>query len=286
MNYKETATQNITFISLMAGINVIFCVLFRFLPLSSLLFTLVLPFASTLVMIFCKFKYTIIYIISTLLLTLLISPQDALFYILSPMLSGVVFGVCYKKSLNSSWAIILGTLTTVFVYFVTLPLITLIFETSITESFKILFMLNDEQAHNYFPTFVFVTSLLQTLLSYYIINNDLKKYIVNLKETKPDYLALHLSAIATGLISILLSYIYLPLALVMTFASLALGLYACAKIIKVRKYWILILVIILSLFIFALLYPLGNGESGLCFASSFSIILSFIAVFIKNISNS
>ncbi|MGM9858853.1 MAG: hypothetical protein ACI311_06375 [Bacilli bacterium] len=282
MKYKETPVQNLTFIALMAGINVIFCLLCKFLPFSTLIFTLLLPFVSTLVMVFCKARYTLIYVIATLLLTLIISPQDALFYILAPMLSGIIFGFCYKHNVNYIWTIVLASISTIIVYYITTPLIELIFGTPVFESFKKILLLSEEQARNYYPSFVLITSIFQTLLSFIIINNDLAKYMKYKANQMVPYNILSILSISTGSISIMLLFFYYPLSLVFMFISWFLSIYPFIKIFKNKKGWLIVLTLILSIFIFAILYPLINKESAICLISIFPIIISIISLFIKN----
>ena len=282
MKYKETPVQNLTFIALMAGINVIFCLLCKFVPFSTLIFTLLLPFVSTLVMVFCKGRYTLIYVFATLLLTLLISPQDALFYILAPLLSGIIFGFCYKHNFNYIWTIVFASLSTIIVYYITAPLIELIFVTPIFESFKKILLLNDEQAKNYYPSFVLITSIFQTLLSFIIINNDLAKYMKYKSNQTVPYSILSILSISTGTISIILLFLYYPLALVFMFISLFFSIYPFIKIYRNKKGWLIIFNLILSIFVFAFLYPLINKESAICLISIFPMIISIISLFIKN----
>ncbi len=284
MKYKETPVQNLTFIALMAGINVVLCTLFRFVPFSTIFLILVLPFLSSLVIIYCKWKYTIIYTFVTIALTLLISLENSLFYIITPMLSGLTFGFCFKKKIHSSFAILFATLMTLALYYITMPIIEFVLGVSIINSFQIILSLSAYEAKIFFPVFVIFTSICQTIISYIIINSDLKKYI-EYEEPQTPYNVLSLITLAFSLISIGLLFVYLPLSLSIGLISLFLSYYPLKRIIINHKYWLLVVIILLFIISFALLYQLVAEPKGIGFIALISLYISLFSLTLWKIPN-
>ena len=68
---RETLTQNIAYMGLMAAINVIFVLLTYFVPFLIFVLVFVLPLTSVVVTIFCQKKYLPIYMLATIGLCLI-----------------------------------------------------------------------------------------------------------------------------------------------------------------------------------------------------------------------
>lgn len=277
MKYKETPVQNITFISLMAGINIILCLIFRFVPFSSLILVLILPFISTLVIIFCKTRYVIIYAISTAILTFLVSAPNSLFYILTPMLSGFAFGFCYKRKLASCFAVIIATAFTLIMYFITMPIIEFVLKLSVYDSFQKLFNLTQAQVQWFFPSFIILTSVCQNIISYIIVSNDLGKYI-EITHTPTPYNILALISLSLNLVSLGLVFLYFPLAMAIMVIGLLVSFYSFKRIALNKKYWFYLVIGLLFIFTFAMLYNVVPEPYGLGFISLLGIYSSIISL--------
>ena len=90
---RETLVQNITFLAIMAAINIVLLLLTIVLPYLVILLTLILPFVSLLVTILCQKKYYPIYILATIGLSLLVSVDG---------LTNVIFYICNTSSSSAS----------------------------------------------------------------------------------------------------------------------------------------------------------------------------------------
>ena len=80
---KTTLVHHITYMGIMAAINLIFIILATFVPPLMFLLILLLPFASTVVSYYCLKRYYIIYAVATIGLCLLCSfnISDTIFYV-------------------------------------------------------------------------------------------------------------------------------------------------------------------------------------------------------------
>ena len=99
---RETAIQNISYMSIMAAINVIFVLLSNVLPILLFILIFLLPLTSAIVTIYCRKRYYPIYLVVTLALCILVSFGftifDTLIYVFPSLLTGFVFGVCFEKN--------------------------------------------------------------------------------------------------------------------------------------------------------------------------------------------
>ena len=80
---RESLVQNITFMAMMAAINVVFVVLTTFVPVLVFLIVFILPLTSVLVTLHCKKIYFPIYAVATIGLCLICTIwqiDDTIFY--------------------------------------------------------------------------------------------------------------------------------------------------------------------------------------------------------------
>ena len=93
---KETIVENMTYMGLMAAINVVFVLLTTFVPFLFFLIVFVLPLTSTIVALHCNKKYFPIYAFATIGLCLLVTIwkiDDTLFYIIPSIITGFLFAI-------------------------------------------------------------------------------------------------------------------------------------------------------------------------------------------------
>ena len=143
---RETLVQNISYMALMAAINVVFVLLTTFIPYLFFLIVFVLPLTSTIVMLFCKKRYFIIYALATLSLCLLITISnigDTLFYVLPSIITGAVFGLMLERGINNTWIIIINTMIQAIITYASFPIISLFTGINVIDAFVNLFKLGD-----------------------------------------------------------------------------------------------------------------------------------------------
>ena len=139
---RETLIQNISYMALMAAINVVFVLLTTFVPFLFFLIVFVLPLTSTIVMLFCRKRYFLIYAFATLGICLIVTLSnigDTLFYVLPSIITGGLFGLLIEKNINNNVIIILATIAQSILTYATLPLIELFSGINVINTFVNLF---------------------------------------------------------------------------------------------------------------------------------------------------
>lgn len=193
---RETLVQNIAFLAIMAAINIVLLLLTNILPYLLLLLTLILPFVSLLVTMLCKKRYYPIYVVVTIGLSFLVSIDainNTLFYILPGVLSGFIFGYCLEKQIPSNYSILYSA----FVYVVCSYLSVFICSTVLGVPIEDLYfsILNlDQFFHKEYliAPFIFSVGIIQSSLSYLVIQNEIKKLGIIEKEIDSNFEIIYL----------------------------------------------------------------------------------------------
>ena len=134
---KTTLVHNITYMALMAAINVIFIVLDTYVPFLTILLILTLPFVSAVVSYFCQKRYYIIYAVASIGLCLIFNPLDTVFYIVPAVCSGFVIGLLLDQKIHPFWMILASTLIEVVLTYAFIPLFNKVSNTDIIHTFII-----------------------------------------------------------------------------------------------------------------------------------------------------
>lgn len=177
---RETLTQNIAYMGIMAAINVIATILMNYvLPVLFIPFMLILPLTSTVVTLFCKKRYFVFYAIATLGICFLVTINnisDTLFYILPSIISGFLFGIFIIYCLPATGAIFAAALANVALTYLSIPVINLIYGQNIIHTIASLFHLQDFIYLDFVvPTFILLMSIIQETLTFAIIDNEVPK---------------------------------------------------------------------------------------------------------------
>lgn len=282
---KETIAQNIAFMAIMSAINVIFVLLSNFVPFLIFLLLFILPLSCTLIILLCKKRYFPIYAVTTLGLSFIVSISnisDTLFYVLPSLVTGFVFGVMIEKRIPFQFSLIAATITQFALSYLLMPLVKLITDVNILDTFSKFFNIMDNPyRYNILVFGVFLVSFAQELLCYLFIKYGLKHLNIEPKEiTKAiwfDYILI------VNLLLLVLSYFIYPL---ISYIFLYIGAYftffIIVRLVLLKKVYINILLAVgavATVFIFALLYqfikdPLQLTTIAIYFL--FVNILSFI----------
>lgn len=193
---RETLVQNIAFLAIMAAINAVLLLLTSLLPYLLLFLTLILPFVSLLVTIYCKKIYYPIYMLVTIGLSFIVSLDvisNILFYILPGILSGFVFGYCLEKEIPSNYSILYSSLVYVMCSYLSLVVCNAFLGESIEEVYFRLLNLNGFIWKAYLiAPFIFAIAIIQSSLSYLIIQTEIKKLGLEEKEISDDFELIYL----------------------------------------------------------------------------------------------
>lgn len=257
---KETLIRSIPLMAMMAAINVIFSLFTTFIPFLSVILIIFIPLTSTLVEIYCKDRYFPIYAIATLGLSICVSLSAidfTLFYLIPSIITGYVFGLMAKKNFPNLWGIFTASVLQTAISFAFIPLIQLITEHNLIDDIKTMLKVGDSiYFNNLIIVLFFAVSLVQTLLSYIVVSNEIKKFGIENKENKDWRLPVSFASIASIILSIILSFFYMPISLICTgFAWYFATFCAIFEIKNKNKISVILMLttLLINLFLFALL---------------------------------
>ena len=109
-NKKTTLVHHITYMGIMAAINLIFIVLATYLPIFMFLLILLLPFASAIVSYYCQKRYYVIYAVATIGLCLIFNISDTLFYVVPAVITGLAIGILLEYKIHPFWLVLSSTI--------------------------------------------------------------------------------------------------------------------------------------------------------------------------------
>ena len=282
---KQTLVQNITYMALMAAINVIFVLLTTLVPFLFFLIVFVLPLTSTIVTLHCKKRYFPIYAVATIGLCLLCTIwkiDDTIFYVIPSIISGFVFGFMVEKKVPSFWIILATTILQIGFTYASIPLIKLMTGRNIIEDFATVFMVKDFIYLDYVtPCFIFFIALAQEILAFVIIREELPKFGYTLNDPKNIPLSLCVTILSSIVLVVIFAFIYGPLSYLFTLIALFLTIYAIAYLILENKVLIYILLgaaVLVTFFLFAVFYPMVPVPFGLLFINILFFIIAIIVL--------
>ena len=131
LSERKTLTQNLTYMALMAAVNVVFSLLAAFFPFGALFLMIFLPAASAIVTYFCKPKFYVIYIVGAIALSLLVTLwdfQNTLFYTIPAIITGSLYGFLKRIKLTTGENIFLCALLGVGFSYLAILLIQLFYQ--------------------------------------------------------------------------------------------------------------------------------------------------------------
>ena len=282
---KTTLVHHITYMGIMTAINLIFVVLARFFPYLMFLLILLLPFASTIVSYFCLKRFYLIYAVASIGLCLLISPTDALFYVVPAVLSGFTIGVMLDKGVHPFWMVLSSTIINAALTFAFIPLINLISGSDIVNVFLSLFKL-ENFAFKTEITYLFILfiSFAQCLLTIFVLISDVKKMGIE-TNTRIDSFAPYIIGLEISvLLSLVMGLFYAPL----SFFFLGISLYFMAFVLidlflskKPLVYILLVVSLFISIILFAIFYLQIAKPMGLILVLIFPTLICVLS-FVKN----
>jgi len=278
---RETLTQNITYMAIMSAINIIFSVIASFLPIFSIILILILPLTSTLVTIYCKNKYYIIYAIASIGLSLvatIYNTEYTILYLIPSILTGFCFGMMIKYNVAPVWFLFVSSLIQSGCTFASIPLINFLFSTDIILFFETALSLQEAPYIDVIvPTFIFFISMAQMLLSYIIISGEISKFNKEFNNKKISTFFNSIYCLSFLILCFIFSFFYSPLA----YFFLACSIYFCSFIligIIIKKYNILLIVngvlLIVGILIFGLCYTKLSNPLGLLLVGIFPLFIS------------
>ena len=266
---KHTPIKTITYMALMAALNVLFALLSMFIPLAGLLLAIALPLTGALVALRCDLRYYPIYFAATLGLSLIVTMQQletTLFYIFPSLLLGLAFGALYKIKAGDPLVIIAASLVQLGLLYLTIILIDAIFMVDFITSLLMLLGLEQEAMIDIIlPTLLYVISLAQTTLTYIVMAPELKKLLSMSNEgplpewTYVVFLVVAAAIIPLGYVLPSLSFVLLGPVFIMTGSAI----FAFLEQKKFKHLLIAGVLLLACVFVTAALFPLLGSLQGL-----------------------
>lgn len=282
---KETLVQNIAYMGLMAAINVVFVLLTTFVPILFVLIVFVLPLTSTVVALHCEKKYFPIYALATIALCLLCTIwkiDDTIFYVVPSIITGFVFALLVEKGLSAPWIILATIIIQVIFTYLSIPLINVLTGRSIVETFAIAFGVKDFPYLDYVvPCFIFTMAFLQSVLSFIIINEEIKKFGFELSPANFNSFLFSTGIGVCVTFAVIFALTYRPLSLVFILAIIYFGVLLMVGLINEKKIWIYISLIgsfILSFFLFAIIYQYMPVPLGFLLVGIYFVFVGIISI--------
>ncbi len=286
--HKDTLVKNITYMALMAAINVVFVLLTTLVPVLFFLIVFVLPLTSTIVTLHCKKGYFPIYAIATVGLCLICTIwkiDDTIFYVIPSLISGFIFGLLIEKKISAFWIILITTIVQIGFSYASIPLIELMTGRNIIEVFATAFKVNDFTYLNYIvPLFIFFISITQEIFSYIVIKEEVTKFGYHTNENKIKESILLIALYSSLVLMLVFAFIYGPIAYLFALFSLFIGLILMIQILMENKVILYILFggdLLLTLFLVAIFYSMIPAPLGLLTVTIF-FALEGIIVLINN----
>jgi len=285
LSKRESLTQNITYMSIMAAINAIFSLIATFFPLISLVVMIILPLTSAIVFLFCRHRYFIIYAIATIALCLLITIYDmsfTIFYVAPSIITGYLFGILIKHRLHAVWLILLTSIAQAAFSALAIPVINAVFGVDIIGTFKSLLQLqNSVYIDAIIPSFLFFLSLVQMVFSYIVISSEISKFGYEVDDGPIDLLVLPLVILGAIIAIIPLSFFLVGASYLMLSLALYSMVFVIFRFIAGKRRNMLIIIgisAVVSIFAFAFLFSLLPSPYALLLSGILPFVVGVIAI--------
>ncbi len=267
---RETLTQNITFMAIMAAINVVCVLLSTFVPVLMFIMVFFLPLTSTLVTLYCKKRYYIIYAVVTIGLCMLVTMyniSDTLFYVIPSIITGFIFGVMVLKKVHAIWIIFTTSIIQLLLTYVMIPVTYFWLGINIIDTFTAIFGLTDYIYLDYIvPMFIYFMSLGQSAITYVITKNELPKFNYQVTDNTKVIFAPYIGELCSVILTIVFALTYKELSYLCMMFSMYFGVFIAISSIyrDGMKAWISVPIsFVFALFVFAAIYQFIEEPLGL-----------------------
>ena len=284
---QETPTGNLALLGIFAAVMGAFSIILAVIPLSSLLLGLFLPLVSAVASYYTENKYLPAYVIGASALCLgltFFNWGDTLFVVIPSIFAGSFYGFLRDKKIPSQYLIILTsvvqTLLNVAAFYILLGITNVnIFEV----------LVNALQLPNDYiiPGFIVTYSIAETILSFFIIEGVINKFSKEAFEFPKERFISPALGILFGGLSLGFAFIEIHFSYVFMVLGIYFALVGSNVLFENKPIWVYILggvLLLLSLFLFALLYKQFPQYSAINLASIFFIsisLTSFVSIFVN-----
>ena len=215
-NKRDTLIRTICSMSFFVAINVVCSFLTTVLPLVSVILIIFLPLTSAMVEVTCKDRWFPIYAVATIGLSIVVSLSSidfTIFYIVPSIFTGYIFGLFCKRNLPSMFAIFFASIIQTVLSFAFIPLLQLITGSNLIDVFAKILRISDRF---WFDTMIlllfFAVSLIQVILSFIVVENELKKFGLKNECKLNQEIIADYSIVGSVIFVLVFSFFCLPLA--------------------------------------------------------------------------
>lgn len=267
------------------AINVICSFVAIYAPVVSVALIIFLPLTSAVVEINCKDRWFPIYAVATIGLSIVVSLSQidfTIFYVVPSIFTGYIFGLSMKRNLPEMFAVFFATIIQTALSFAFIPLINLISGTNLFDFIVKIFGISSRFWFNTWIILVFfLIALIQTILSYIVVKNELKKLGAKPVE-KDSTLFASFATLISIIFAVVFTIVYLPLAYLLVGVSFFFTTYTVIFQVKNNKKLLLILdgcFCLITIFIYAFLNNyLKDGKDFSLFMSA-PFLISVASIF-------
>ena len=286
---RETLTQNLAYMAIMAALNVIVVLLSTLIPFLLFILVFILPLTSLVVTYYCKKRYFAIYAIVTVLLCMLVTLwniADTLFYVIPSLFSGFVFGLFLEKKYSILLTIVVASIIQEIFTYISIPVVELMYGRDIVYDLVRTFNLENFSYVNYLKhMFIAFVALGQMTLTYLVIIGEANKFDISSNDNDEE-LPVALSVITITLFAVLFAFIFQEFVYVFVICALYLGAYLFIALIDKKKTYINITIVVIFIIGFFLVSGLfqflnKNKPLGLMSIISLPLLLSLLSLFNK-----
>ncbi|MCR5332796.1 MAG: hypothetical protein K6E11_02090 [Bacilli bacterium] len=282
---RETLLENMTLMGIMASINIIIAVIAAFFPVFSLFLVLILPLSSTLVELFCKDRYFPIYAFATIGLALVATiwnMETTIFYVIPSILTGYIFGLMSKKNVPAIYSILAASVAQAGVTIAFIPFINFVFDVDVIFTFKSFFKLTESiYIDEIVPAFIFAISMVQIVLSYLIVSNEVKKFGFEPKDDEKYRIIYQIACFVCSLAIIPFAFFFVKGSYVFLMIAIYFAVFIVLDFIYKRKWFtlgVLLFGIVINVIVFALAYSKLDGCKALLLVGVTPLWIGFISI--------
>lgn len=278
---KTTLVHHITYMGIMTAINLILIVLAYYFQFLMFLLILFLPFVSAIVSYYCLKRYYPVYAIASIGLCLIFNIGDTIFCLVPAVITGFMIGLLLEKKINPLWLILSSTIIESALTFAFIPLINLIsgVEDIVSYAFALVHLQNVSYKTEITFLFIFTISLIQSVLTHFVLLTDAKKIGIEVNLNVASYGPYIVGTETAIALSLAFSFFYLPLALVFFAISIYFAIFLLIDLILSKKtlvYILLGVLLLVSFFAFALMYTKITHPLGLLILVIFPFIIALV----------
>ena len=259
---RETPVQNISYIGIMAAVNVVFVLISSFLPILFILLVFILPLTSVIVTIYCKKAYFPVYFVTTLALTFAVtsgfSVFDTFIYVLPSLITGFIFGLLIEKGISAIYILVINSIVQYLLTYLTFYVLdNLITHVNFFDSIYNLVGLSYFEFKGVLTNiFIYIIAQIQVLLTYILVRYEVNRIGIEINLKCENRFILYLVVLVFGLLTLFSALFFPSWATIFTLIILPIIFFELIELVMKIKPWIYVLLgvsLFASIFLFAFL---------------------------------